>query len=106
MQFGGARIQSLVYPLLTYYLLSPFFCLLYPNFFHIPPPISFFLPHSVNWSIEDLMLEYAGQIEVHMNKLVSLIEQHHWRTNPSVLAGMRVALFRKGTNPLPTIVTG
>ncbi|KAJ1399914.1 hypothetical protein B484DRAFT_483966, partial [Ochromonadaceae sp. CCMP2298] len=61
---------------------------------------------SVNWSIEDLMLEYAGQIEAHMNKLVSLIEQHHWRTNPSVLAGMRVALFRKGTNPLPTIVTG
>lgn len=61
---------------------------------------------SVTWVIEDLMLEYAAQIVQHMNKLVAEIEQHHWRTCPSVLAGMRVAVFRKGSNPLPTIVTG
>lgn len=52
------------------------------------------------------MLEYAAQIVQHMNKVVNEIEQHHWRTRPNVLAGMRVAVFRKGSNPLPTIVTG
>lgn len=52
------------------------------------------------------MLEYASQIEQQMNKIVAIVEQAHWRTSPSVLAGMRVAVFRKGTNPLPTIVTG
>jgi hypothetical protein len=56
--------------------------------------------------IEELMLEYASQIEQHMNKVIALVEQHHWRTNPTVLAGMRIAVFRKGTNALPTIVTG
>ena len=61
---------------------------------------------SVTWVIEDLMLEYAGQIEVHMNNLVETIQRSHWRTNPSILAGMRVAVFRKGNNALPTIVTG
>ena len=62
--------------------------------------------NSVTWMIEDLLLEYASQIEQQMNRLVNVIEQHHWRTNPAVLAGMRVAVFRKGSNPLPTIVTG
>jgi len=52
------------------------------------------------------MLEYSAQIEQQMNKIVSVVEQNHWRTSPSVLAGMRVAVFRKGANPMPTIVTG
>ena len=52
------------------------------------------------------MREYATQIEQHMNRLVGIVQQHHWRTNPSVLAGMRVAVFRKGCNPLPTVITG
>jgi hypothetical protein len=56
--------------------------------------------------IEDLLLEYASQIEQHVNRILTTIEQSHWRTNPTVLAGMRVAVFRKGCNPLPTIVTG
>lgn len=64
------------------------------------------LCRSVTWVIEDLMLEYAAQIVQHMNKLATEIEHNHWRTNPSVLSGMRVAVFRKGSNPLPTIVTG
>lgn len=62
--------------------------------------------HSVTWVIEDLMLEYANQIEQQMNKIVGIVEQNHWRISPSVLAGMRVAVFRKGCNPMPTIVTG
>lgn len=62
--------------------------------------------NSVTWVIEDLMLEYANQIEQQMNKIVAVVEQNHWRLSPSVLAGMRVAVFRKGCNPMPTIVTG
>lgn len=60
----------------------------------------------MTWVIEDLMLEYAAQIEQHVNRIVALVDKHHWRTNPTVLAGMRVAVFRKGSNCQPTIVTG
>lgn len=60
----------------------------------------------MSWAIEDLILEYAAQIETHMGKLLAVIQANHWRTAPNVLAGMRVAVFRKGTNPMPTIVTG
>jgi hypothetical protein len=64
------------------------------------------LEYSVTWVIEDLMLEYAAQIEHHINRILSTIDKHHWRANPTVLAGRRVAAFRKGTNLQPTIVTG
>jgi hypothetical protein len=53
-----------------------------------------------------LILEYAGQIEDHMNKIISSIQNNHWRTNPSVLNGMRIAVFRKGTGAFPTVITG
>jgi hypothetical protein len=52
------------------------------------------------------MLEFAAQVDAHMAKIIQTIEKHHWRTNPSVLAGMRVAVFRKGSGAVPTIVTG
>lgn len=61
---------------------------------------------SVAWIVEDLVSEYASQIEEHMNKVTTCIQAHHWRTNPAVLAGMRVAVFRKGSNPMPTVVNG
>lgn len=61
---------------------------------------------SVTWVIEELILEYANQIEEHMNKMVGIIHTQNWRTNPSVLAGMRISVFRKGSNPIPTVVTG
>jgi hypothetical protein len=61
---------------------------------------------SVTWVVDELIQEYASQIEEHMNKIVSLIQNHHWRTNPTVLSGMRVAIFRKGNTPLPTVITG
>lgn len=51
-------------------------------------------------------MEYAAQIDAHMQKLVKMIQQYHWRTNPSILAGMRICIFRKGSNPAPTIVNG
>lgn len=52
------------------------------------------------------MLEYSSQIDQHMRKLMDTIHDNHWRTNPNVLAGMRVAVFRKSVNVTPTIVTG
>jgi hypothetical protein len=41
-----------------------------------------------------------------MNKLLNSVTNNHWRTNANVLSGMRVAVFRKGSNATPTIVTG
>lgn len=73
------------------------------NHFH-PSPI--LIAVSVTWIIEELILEYAGQIEEHMNRISSCIQNNHWRTNPSVLAGLRVAVFRKGNGPIPTVITG
>jgi len=64
------------------------------------------LPNSVTWIIDDLVVEYSMQITQQMNKLTSIVKQHHWRVNPNVLAGMRVAAFRKGSNPMPIVITG
>ena len=64
------------------------------------------LLRSVSWVVEELVAEFASQIEVHMDKITSIVSQHHWRTNPNVLLGMRVAVFRKTANPSPTVVTG
>mmetsp|Transcript_30237 Transcript_30237/g.32955 ORF Transcript_30237/g.32955 Transcript_30237/m.32955 type:complete len:97 (-) Transcript_30237:60-350(-) len=61
---------------------------------------------SVTWVVEELILEYASQIEDHMNRIASVIQNNHWRTNPSVLSGMRVAVFRKSTGSFPTVITG
>lgn len=61
---------------------------------------------SVNWITEDLATEYAQQIEKHIHKLCCLISDNNWRTNPQVLAGMRIAAFKKGITPTPTIAIG
>jgi hypothetical protein len=61
---------------------------------------------SVNWITEDLAIEYAQQIEKHIQKLCSLINDNNWRTNPQVLTGMRIAAFKKGPTPSPTIAIG
>lgn len=61
---------------------------------------------SVTWMVEDLVLEYAAQIQTHMQKITDFVTKHNWRINPSVLAGMRVSVFRKSSNVVPTIITG
>ena len=61
---------------------------------------------SVTWAIEDLIRDYAYQIETHLSQLISFIETNHWRRNPAVLVGYRIAVFRKGISPSPTIVCG
>jgi hypothetical protein len=88
---------------------------------------------SVHWLVEDLLLEYASQVETHMNKILTIVHDNHCnnqlfnifysiqlvlisyfflpypdtgRTNPNILVGMRIAVFRKGATPSPTIVIG
>jgi hypothetical protein len=60
----------------------------------------------VQWHVEDLTLEYAAQIEGHFSRILSSIQMNHWRTNPNVLTGMKIAIFRKGPAPIPSILTG
>lgn len=61
---------------------------------------------SVHWLVEDLLIEYVSQIENHINKLSSAIQNNCWRTNPSILTGFRVAVFRKGATQTPTVLLG
>jgi len=61
---------------------------------------------SVHWVVEDLMMEYVNQIDNHINKLVKMVQANSWRTNPSVLLGYRISVFRKGPTPTPTILSG
>jgi hypothetical protein len=60
---------------------------------------------SVNWIVEDLVNEYASQIDMHINKLINLINLNSWRTNQNILEGYKVATIRKGMVPIPTIQT-
>lgn len=61
---------------------------------------------SVSWAVEDLLNEYAGQIEAHVNYLFDLIDRNHWRKNPKVLNGYRISIFRKSSSPIPTVLCG
>eukprot|EP01041_Mallomonas_annulata_P007489 gene7489-15328_t len=61
---------------------------------------------SVTWQVEDLIKDYALQVEDHVRRLLDIVERHHWRKCPKVLVGCRVALFRKSTAPIPTVICG
>lgn len=61
---------------------------------------------SVTWQIQDLVLEYASQIDTHFENLFSIIKSKNWRTNSNIWVGARVAVLRKGPTPAPTVVTG
>lgn len=58
------------------------------------------------WFVDEHQAEYAAQIESHLSRLFDFIAQNHWRINSNVLAGYKVALFRKGSGPIPTVITG
>lgn len=64
------------------------------------------LIYSVAWQIKELILEYAAQIDSHIEHLLLSIRNISWRTNPNIFVGARVAVFRKGATLLPTVVTG
>ena len=61
---------------------------------------------AVRWQVEEFLLEYADHIDVHMSLLDNSIKATHWRTSPEVLAGIRVAVFRKAATNTPTVITG
>jgi hypothetical protein len=56
--------------------------------------------------VEDLVAEFASQIEEHMSKVTLVIQSNHWRTNPAIFSGWRIAVFRKGATPSPTVING
>ena len=62
--------------------------------------------NSVSWQVQELVLEYASLIEAHFGKLLSYVQRNNWRTNPNILIGARVAVFRKSATLLPGIATG
>ena len=61
---------------------------------------------SVRWTVEEMLREYASQIDAHFQSLSHRIRQTHWRTSPETLVGMRIAVFRKASTCVPTVVTG
>ena len=63
-------------------------------------------PISVSWQVQELVLEYAALIDAHFGKLLNFVQRNNWRTNPNILVGARVAVFRKGATLTPTVVTG
>lgn len=58
------------------------------------------------WFVDEHQVEYASQIESHMTRLFDFVAQNHWRMNSNVLAGYKVAIFRKATGSAPTVITG
>jgi hypothetical protein len=58
------------------------------------------------WYVEEHQIEYAAQIEAHTGRLLDYIKLNNWRVNSNVLAGCRVALFRKNSGPTPTVIVG
>jgi hypothetical protein len=62
---------------------------------------------SVNWGIDEFIEDYASQICTHFQTILSYCEENHWRSNPAVLMGLRIALVQKSKNSLPpNIVVG
>jgi hypothetical protein len=48
---------------------------------------------SVNWLVEDIITEFAFQIENHTTHLITLIRKANWRCSPDVYVGARAAIF-------------
>jgi hypothetical protein len=61
---------------------------------------------SIQWLIEDFIAEYAMQIENHFYNIFNVIQSNHWRNNPQILSGWKVAIFRKSTAIHPSFMTG
>ena len=61
---------------------------------------------SVHWLVEELVVEFAYQIESHINRLISRVNATSWRTNCDVFAGMSIAVFHKKPSSTPTVLMG
>jgi hypothetical protein len=67
---------------------------------------SFLSISSVSWQVQELIIEYASQIGIHLDRLIKCVEKKNWRISPNVLLGARVAVFRKTATLTPTVLTG
>ena len=48
---------------------------------------------SVQWRLEDLIIDSASTLDTFIENILKTIERHHWRTNPNILAGRPVAIL-------------
>ena len=60
----------------------------------------------MRWAVDELLAEFASQVDAHIASLTSRICSSHWRTSPETLVGARIAVFRKCATAIPTVVTG
>jgi len=61
---------------------------------------------SVLWKIDDVVTDFAGIIDRHLESVLRRVENNCWRTNSDVLSGFRVAFFRRTSALLPTVLVG
>lgn len=47
----------------------------------------------MQWRVEDLIVESASALDAFIENTLKTVERHHWRTNPSILAGRPVAIL-------------
>ena len=60
----------------------------------------------MQWRVEDLIVESASALDAFIENTLKTVERHHWRTNPSILAGRPVAILpqRQGAASLEFIL--
>lgn len=65
-----------------------------------------FLFFSVEWAINDYVQSYADMIDSHVNKIISFVKYHNWRTNPGLLKGFECTVLLKDHLGTPKAITG
>lgn len=60
----------------------------------------------MQWKVEELQNAFSDLISRHIHVLLSTASKIHWRTNIDALVGMRIALFRKNSSPMPSVTMG
>lgn len=61
---------------------------------------------AVAWGMTDLMQSFAYLIDHHFDRIVNILRKWHWRCNPSILSGLKIAIIKKNKCLIPSIVTG
>lgn len=61
---------------------------------------------SVNFGVDEVIQEYASIMANHFQNILSFCEENHWRSNPSILVGLRIAVVQRNKDSIPMISTG
>ncbi len=61
---------------------------------------------AVLWAVQDVVCEIAAVVDKHVDAMLNRVDLNCWRTNCDVLSGFRVAIFRRTSSAVPTILTG